>query len=78
MTPLPPANAKGTNHQSAHFKVHSRRGTERFVDGCDSLEEAVTRACRKLQKDPSLRVWITDSTNRLLLAEEEIRLRCGC
>ena len=73
--PLRPGSADDLGD---HFKVHYRRGDERFVEGCDTLQEAVARACRKLGKNPALRIWITDAANQMVLDEAEIRSRCEC
>jgi hypothetical protein len=71
-----PAHSETTRGAENGFKVHSRRGTERFVDICDTFEEAVGRACRKLAKHPDLIVWITDAANRIVLEEGDLRKRC--
>jgi hypothetical protein len=66
-----------TGTKQNYFKLHVRNGAERLVEGCDSLDEALARASRKHEKDPCAVLWITDAANRMVLDEEELRLRWG-
>jgi hypothetical protein len=72
-----PACSDSPEAPGDYFKIHARRGAERYVEGCDTFEEALSRACRKLAKHPDMRIWITDAGNRTLLEADELRKRCG-
>jgi hypothetical protein len=72
-----PARSDSPEAPGDYFKIHAWRGAERFVEGCDTFEEAVARACRKLKKHPDLTIWITDAANHTLLDGDELRRRCA-
>ena len=54
-----------------------RHGNERWVDGCDSIEEAVKRGCRKLAKKPDALIWISDAENQVVMDKAELARRCA-
>jgi len=71
-----PARSDSPEAPGDYFKIHVRRGAERFVEGCDTFEEAVAHACRELAKHRDLTIWITDATNHTVLDVDQLRRRC--
>jgi hypothetical protein len=57
---------------SDRFRLHYVQGTQRCVVAYDTLEAALEGACRKLQADQGLEVWISDESKRVLLDARQI------
>jgi len=57
------------------YRLHYVQENQRWVISYDSLDAALESARTRLEKNPRLRLWITDATKRVLLSDAEIRAR---
>ena len=70
---LPPLSSSGDRSDS--FRLHYVLGTRRCVVSYDTLEAALKGAFKRLEKDRSIELWISDEAKPRVLDADQIRAR---
>jgi len=70
---LPPSANLGDGSDA--FQLHYAREMQRCVVSYDTLDAALAGACKRLEEDSCLRVWITDASKRAILDDSQVRKR---
>ncbi len=63
------------DRSSDPFRLHFVQENQRCAIGYDTLEAALKGARKRMEKNKSLELWITDATKRVLLDARAIRER---